>query len=293
MQNDTILDVCQYMVTNDYAYYSYMDVFNFNFMDIVQEMDTDAPQKDDYQSCNDNNTSTNEPYHCSSMSSAVASSGGGSSEESKNNNIQDSEVDNDSEEEINCNLINAAFPKLKHVHNEESHVHLAVETNSDGYHQQINRQSILNRETEHFYGDNNASSVKNAAHSETDDCVEDENVNRYVQQSTLSTESDDSSVKHNTWSAMYRKVKHPVSSKNSDDGKILSTTTMDYSRINFKCNDVIEGTLSEVVASTRMTLLVEKINNVDLSIFKDNMYHIIMSMQCDKLPKINEIVPSE
>lgn len=295
MQNDTFQDVCQYMVTNNYAYFSYMDVFNINLLDNMQETDIDAPQKDDLQSCNDNNTSVNKPYNCSSTTLAVACSGDGNYEESKNS-IQGSEVDNYSEEEIDCNLISTTFTKLKHFHNKVDHVHSGaiVETNSDGYYQQINRQSILNRETEHFYGDDTVSSVKSAMCPKTDNCVESKHVNPYVQQSTLTMESDDSSVKRKTWCATYVRVKHlSDSSKNSDDGKTLSTTTMNYSRINFKFNDVIEGTLCEVVASTRMTLLIKKINNVDLSISKDNMHNTIMSMHCDKLPNINEILPSE
>lgn len=295
MRNETIVDVCQYMVTNGYAYYSFMDLLKLNLLDSMDEMDIDVPQKDDFQSCDDNNTSIDESYYGSSTPLTVASSKGGSYEESKND-VRGSEVDDYSEEEIDCNLIGAAFTGSNHLHNDKSSVHSAafVETNGDGHRRQINRQSILNREMARFNGDRSMSSVWSTMCSKTDDCVEGKNVNRYVQRSTLTTESDDSSEKHKTWSATYVKVKRlSDGSKNSDDGKTLSTATMNYSRIIFKFNDVIEGTLCEVVTSTRMTLLVEKINNVDLSISKDNMQHTIMSIKCDKLPAINEIVPSE
>lgn len=293
MRNETILDVCQYMVTNGYAYYSFMDLLNLNLLDSMDEMDIGVPQKDDFQSCDDNNTNIDES--CCDSSTPVASSKGSSNEESKNN-IRGSEVDDYSEEEIDCNQIGVAFTGLNHFHNDKSRVHSAafVETNGDGHRRQINQQSILNRENACFNGDRSMSSVWTAMRSKTDDCVEGKNVNRYVQRSTLTTESDDSSVKSNTWSATYVKVKRlSDGSKNSNDGKTLSTATVNYLRISFKFNDVIEGTLCKVVTSTRMTLLVEKINNVDLSISKDNMQHTIMSIQCDKLPAINEIVPSE
>lgn len=299
MKNDIVPDVCQLMVTNHYAYYSYMDILNLNLIDNIQEMDINAPQKDNSQSSNDNNKIVNKPYYCNNTSLAVASTDGDSYEENENN-IQGSEEDDYNEEEIDCNSISATFTKLNYFDNKESHVHSAaiVETNNDGIidgnHKQINRQNILNKETEHFYSNDNVSSVQNVAYSKTDNCVEGENTNHYIQQSTLTTESDDSKVKQKIWSAMYVKAKHlSDTSKNSNDKETLSSTTLDYSRINFKFNDVIEGTLGEVVASTRMKLLIEKINDVDLSNSKDKMYYTIMSMQCDKLPEINEIVPSE
>ncbi|CAI6344252.1 unnamed protein product [Macrosiphum euphorbiae] len=64
----------------------------------------------------------------------------------------------------------------------------------------------------------------------------------------------------------------------------------DYSKFCLERNEVVEGTMGRITGPTSLTLVINKIGGVDLSIAKNDMHKVIFN-KCSTLPPPNHIVP--
>lgn len=64
----------------------------------------------------------------------------------------------------------------------------------------------------------------------------------------------------------------------------------DYSRFCLNSNEVVRGTLCEVISPVCMTLMIETIDGIDITATKKTMQSS-MYQQCPELPVLKEIVP--
>lgn len=74
---------------------------------------------------------------------------------------------------------------------------------------------------------------------------------------------------------------------------VHSDRVLSFSKTSFEFNEVIEGSLCEIITPTRMTLLIEKISGVSLSASKEQMHNDLMLMKCARLPELNDVVTGE
>lgn len=225
MKNDLVPDVSQYLVSNDLAYFDYMEPFSENLCDnamknppkifIVPKSKDDRNETDDNkfdESFNDNST-----VEATSVEDVQ-------DPESRDDVRSTSCTGTDDYEEVFCNSLQRSQPYTSST---------AIDSNDE-------KSSLL--------------SSKRSKTASLDLCSSRESV---------------------------------VSAGVKCD-RVLS-----FSKTSFKLSEVIEGSLCEVTAPTRMILLIEKISGVDLTVPKEEMHNDIMQAQCSKLPRLDSVSTGE
>jgi len=107
-------------------------------------------------------------------------------------------------------------------------------------------------------------------------------------------EEEDTKPKHNNKKSNLLIAKcieqnHPDVSDLKENN--IEVTSLNYSKVGLKFNDVIEASLCKVVGPTRMTLIIKKIGGIDLTIYKEEMNKMLM--KCASMPKLDRIVPGK
>jgi hypothetical protein len=75
----------------------------------------------------------------------------------------------------------------------------------------------------------------------------------------------------------------------ADEGSDAEESS-DYLRFCLNSNEVVEGKLSRVISPIRVTLTIERIDGIDITVSKHSMQTTMLD-KCPKLPVLDNIAP--